>query len=282
MSFFKSISKVFSNPVRAIAAVSTFGATELLRKVPVIGMPLASLNEQVLSVGAQFVANKFIPSFGAVAPQPTQGADAMAFNLPGFLGNVSNAFGNSGSSYISNIGLATGIASQFFPQPSSRSLPSINPTAGGSMMMVSNNLPAIRSGTTLTKEIWDAGSKILGRLGIPVRPSASSFSSALKRTLSSIASLARRTPSGTIVSLLIGLGLTAMEANLLTVWHVQKKKRRRMNVCNSKALRRAGRRIKGFHKLCQHLDIKKTVHRAAPRYTAVRGGGKRVLQIEQA
>lgn len=36
------------------------------------------------------------------------------------------------------------------------------------------------------------------------------------------------------------------------------RKRRRMNPANSKALRRAARRIKGFHRMCGHIDLLKT------------------------
>lgn len=48
---------------------------------------------------------------------------------------------------------------------------------------------------------------------------------------------------------------------------------RRMNPANSKALRRAARRIKGFHKLCSHSDLIKT-HRRAPSRGACGSCGK--------
>ena len=185
----------------------------------------------------------------------------MAFNIGQFLGNVGTSLGASSNSYLSGLGGIAGFASSFVPQPSARPmmLPSY-PVGGPGAPMTVSNVPAVRVGTALTKEIFDAGVKVLSRLGLMVPASSGRFTSVLKRTLGSMASLARRTPAGTIVSLLAGIGLTTYESNLLVAWHSQRKRGRRMNPCNSKALRRAGRRIKSFHKLCQVLDTKRTVH----------------------
>lgn len=179
----------------------------------------------------------------------------MALNIGQLLGGLGGIFGgpaNAGTA-IGTIGQVASLASGFFPSPQMSQVVQMQATPVMAMA------PMIRQAAgSLTREIFDAGAKVLTRLGIPVGASAGSFTSALKRSLSSIASLARRTPSGTMVSVLVGLGLTAFEANTLTAWHAQRKKGRRMNPTNPRALRRAARRIKSFHKMCTTTDLIRT------------------------
>jgi hypothetical protein len=185
------------------------------------------------------------------------GGNPMALNIGGLLGGLGGIFGgqaNQGTA-IGTLGQFASLASGFFPSPQ---MSQVVQTAVAPMQVM-GMAPAIRGmATRLTREIFDAGAKVLSRLGIPVSAAPGAFSSTLKRTLSSIASLARRTPSGTMVSLLIGLGLTALEANMLTAWHAQRKKGRRMNAGNPRALRRAARRIKSFHRMCSTIDLLKS------------------------
>ena len=65
----------------------------------------------------------------------------------------------------------------------------------------------------------------------------------------------------------VALGLSAAElASILTASSLAGSGGRRMNVGNVKALRRAHRRIKGFHKLCGDNDrLKAPRRRSAPR-----------------
>lgn len=285
MGFFKSLSKIqpfkspakavtaivkplvtaaLKDPVRATLAVTSGGASEALRAAPVVGDIYAAGTNLAAAVvtGGGSVALQSVTS--QLAPQ---GGQPMAFNVGQFLGGVSQAFGQSSNPYLSGFGQAANIAQAFVPQPVSYPMQP-SPVGGGQVYTVGNtvNLPAKVPTSGMTKEIFDAASKLLARLGIPVR-SVSAFIPSVKRALSGIAALARRTPAGTIVSLLIGLGLTAMEANLLVSWQAQRRRSRRMNPANSKALRRAARRIKSFHKLCVHTDLIKTHHRrsAPPR-----------------
>jgi len=133
--------------------------------------------------------------------------------------------------------------------------------AGGYGMTVSNKsgLPSLKGPPLgLTKEIFEAGAKLMTRLGLTYTANISSYAHTLKKALAAIGALARRTPAGTIVSLLTGLGLTMYEATSLVSWHATRRRYRRMNPANSKALRRAARRIKSFHKLCMHTDVIKT------------------------
>jgi len=185
----------------------------------------------------------------------------MALNLGGLLGSIGGALGSTnatGNPYVTGLSGFLQIAGGAIKAP----LPKAPANKAGSTAL----MIAGASTKGLTKEIFTAGAKVLGRLGIPYKATTGSFSSALKRALGSIASLARRVPSGTMVSILAGLGLSAMEAYMLAAWYSQKKKVRRMNPANSRALRRAARRIKGFHKLCQHTDLIKTHRRSAPSF----------------
>lgn len=275
MGFFKSVGKIFS---RAVTAVATSGASEIARKVaPAAVKPLEALYaptslKQIIPVVASVVTANPAPIIASVASSfaayqagsyqnvPVEENQPMAFNVGQFLGGVGQAFGGSSNQYLSGFGQLAGMASAFVPQPMSN--PMAIPSGGGNVYTVGNtvNLPAKVPTSGMTKDIFDAASKLLARLGIPVR-SASAFIPAAKRALSGVASLARRTPAGTVISLLTGLGLTAMEANLLVSWQAQRRRHRRMNPANSKALRRAARRIKSFHRLCQHTDLIKTHHR---------------------
>lgn len=216
------------------------------------------------TVGMQFITNPiaFSPTlpggtFNLSLPsavQPPLVGTPMALNLGGILGTVGQAFGGQGG-FLGNVGTALNIASQFVPAPKQAPQIFLASSAAPSSPLPSipspMNLPMVGRGGT-TQEVFTAGIKVLNKLGL--RPTTSSFNGMLRRTIGSIASLARRTPAGTVVSILAGLGLTALEANLLTAWHVQRRRGRRMNPTNVHALRRAGRRIKSFHKLCQTLD----------------------------
>ena len=257
MSLFKNL---FKNPIKGITrAVASGGLSIVSPKIGKLVDPLAKLY-----VSPQVALAAL--SGGASLPLTGGGGSAMSLNIGGLLGNIGGILGGSSNKYISNVGQFAGLASQFIPQASSR-IPSAPPgIGGGGGVMVSNN-PVRSSGANLTQEVFNAGLKVLNRIGISYPATAGGFARVLKRSISSMASLARRTPTGTIVSLLAGLGLTAYESTLLVAWHAQRKKGRRMNPANSKALRRAARRIKGFHRLCQHTDLIRTGSRARYRST---------------
>jgi hypothetical protein len=209
--------------------------------------------------------NTFSPDEAKIVSRALTGGDPMAFNIGGLLGSVSSIFGGGQNPIFSGISQVASLASNFFPtsapQPQMLAGPVYSPPPQPmqqSQPVVQTGVPAVRSGGMLTQEVFNAGQKLLSRLGIPYRPTNSSFSSALKRALGGLSSLARRTPAGTIVSLLVGMGLAAQEANVLVGWHSIRRKGRRMNPANSRALKRAARRIKSFHKLCVHTDLIKT------------------------
>jgi hypothetical protein len=268
MGWFKKFTKVFK---RATVAVATGGTSELLRLAVPKSKPLFNQLGNALAP----TTFKQVLQTGSAIYQPTsalsylkpQGAQPMAFNTSAFLGSLGGIVGGLGGGSNPYAGLIqTGLqvgSALTTRAPARPGVPAVRPPSGSAGTAV-----AIAAATSkgLTKEIFTAGQKVLGRLGIPYRATPGAFAHSLKRALGSIASLARRVPNGTMVSILVGLGVSAMEAYVLTAWYSQKKKTRRMNPANSRALRRAARRIKGFHKLCQHTDIIKTHRRSAPAF----------------
>lgn len=271
-SFVKKIVKKVAKPFvkvlpKFIAKPGTKVATSLSKLTPSTLLKFASQGPVLGPIN--FVAGSTAPkiaryvqlgsTIAASFINPT-GATKMGINIGNLLGTIGGVIGKnnmSGNSFVSGLGGALTIASAIMPQRAAAT-PVVRKTAPVPMRPGGNVSVLPRAVSGLTQEIFNAGTKVLGRLGIPFVATAGSFSSALRRSLGSIASLARRTPAGTIVSILAGLGLTALEANMLAAWYAQRKKGRRMNPANSRALRRAARRIKSFHRLCTHTDVLKT------------------------
>lgn len=183
-------------------------------------------------------------------------------NILGQVGGILSKTNSTGNPYVSGVSNLLSVGSSFLQTTANGRSPSRPPVTGAPSRMPTV-LP--RSASGLTQEIFNAGNKVLARLGIRYNVTSSGFSAALRRSLGSIASLARRTPSGTIVNILLGLGLTVLEANTLTAWYSQRKRGKRMNPANAKALRRAARRIRSFHKLCTHTDILRSRSRTVSR-----------------
>jgi len=277
-SFKRLVKKVAKPVVRALPKVIrtpvTKVSTSLSKLTPATLLKYASQGPVLgpINFAAKSTAPKLAPyvqlgsTVAASFVNPT-GAPKMALNIGNLLGNLGGIVGRVGGGsnpYLSGLGGALTIASSFVPTQAAVRRPSTPGTPAPR-----STVPMIRPSTAvtrgLTQEIFNAGNKVLARLGISYNASPGGFTSALRRSLGSIASLARRTPAGTIVNILLGLGLTALEANMLTAWYAQRKKGRRMNPANSRALRRAARRIRSFHKLCTHTDVLKTRSRSIGR-----------------
>lgn len=254
------VKKAVNNPFRYGAAVFSGGATEILRQAPGVGKVYATTFDQLYVPIAKAYADKVTFggfSLGQGLTTSLMGEKKMGFNVGKLLGSVGGILGNTnvtGNPYVAGLGGALSlVGSATMKRPRASSAP-IRTSAAAAAATVN----AVASPTGLTRDIFNAGSKVLSRLGVSYPASQSGFSSALRRSLGSIASLARRTPAGTIVSILAGLGLTALESYMLTAWYSQRRKGRRMNPANARALRRAARRIRSFHKLCTHTDLLKT------------------------
>lgn len=275
MGMFSFVPKIFKKVAKPILKITKPVTGPVLAQAPKIGTLIKKQLPTSLKGAQAFVTTvQTVDAFTSLgAPKglslakagllygvKQQGVDPMALNIGNILGTIGGVIGKnnaSGNSFVSGLGGALTIASAFVPQRAAAT-PVVRKTAPVPMRPGGNVSVLPRAVSGLTQEIFNAGTKVLGRLGIPFTSTAGSFSSALRRSLGSIASLARRTPAGTIVSILAGLGLTALEANMLAAWYAQRKKGRRMNPANSRALRRAARRIKSFHRLCTHTDVLKT------------------------
>lgn len=290
MGFFKNIfkfrKKSFKPIFRAALAGITVGGTEAARLVASsikkgAGDKLGNIQTRsAIGAAKGFVQGGYVgAAIGAVVEGAQQGlaefgpqkfrtqpgAKPMALNIGGILGTVGSVLGSTNATnnpYVSGLSGVLQIASTAFA-PTQRAAAPAMTVASRPATSTPTVIGASASVRGLTQDIVNIGNKLLGRLGISVR-SISAFSPTLKRAIGSIASFARRTPSGTIVSVLAGMGLTALEANTITAWYSQRKKSRRMNPCNAKALRRAARRIRSFHKLAIHTDLLKTHHHRAP------------------
>lgn len=243
-------------------AVSSLGLSEVARQAPVVGGIFKQV-QSTASTGYKIAADVYTGGMYSTGTNVGQslvgGKPAMALNIGGLLGSIGGILGNTnttGNPYVGGLSGALNIASQIIPTASRPPAVMSAPTAQQPQLVSTalSSTVAVATGK-LSQEIFNAGAKVLNKLGVPYRATASSFTGSLKRTLSSIAALARRTPGGTMVGLLAGLGLTAMEAYVLTAWQTQRRKHRRINPANSKALRRSVRRIKAFHRLCGEADV---------------------------
>jgi hypothetical protein len=273
---FKSVVKAVAKPVvkilpKAIAKPITQVATSISKLTPGSLLKVASQGPVLgpINFVAGSTAPKIAPyvqlgsNLATLAVNPT-GATKMAVNIGGILGTVGGILGNtnsSGNQLIQGLSGALQIAGQLVPAKSNVV------TMAAAKAPAAQQMVSVGAGKGIPADVANAGMALLNKLGIRVS-SANAFIPTLTRALGSIASFARRTPAGSIVSVLVGMGIALNAANTMVAWYSTKRKRRRMNPANAHALRRAARRIKSFHKLCQHTDLIKTHRRSAPRRAA--------------
>lgn len=239
---------------------------------------VAGVNPGVLGTlakGTQFVsgANVFVGpnmknvTFGQSAPPPStpylvpgtpytpdqfnalaaKGVNPMGFDLNSLLsgvgGAISGLFGNSPNPALQTVGQVGSLAQNFLPIPS-------NPTYGIAPQPVAMRLPAPPTGAVRALPS-------IGRSFFNKYPNLAAGMNALRMTgknvkRSQLYSMLKRFGP----DLLITGGI--LSAAAVSELMVAGPGRRTMNVANAKALRRAARRIKGFHRLCQHTDLIKS------------------------
>jgi hypothetical protein len=138
--------------------------------------------------------------------------------------------------------------------------------AGGGQSQVGAYVPALQSGMmTDTGEVVGAGGmvqtgglvkitqllasavfKLAERLGIPLAATTASVSRVGGRVWTSITAFAARNPGLNVLTLLLGLGLTAEEAAHFLAWGATKKRRRRgrgISAANLRITRRTIRKV---------------------------------------
>lgn len=214
-------------------------------------------------LGAAYTFSKTVLDANEVRP--------MGLDLGGIFGGVANVVGGlSSGNYLSALQGGLGIASAAFaPSPQAAPVYGIMPSYGPVYSPPAAPAPApqpaaqpvgafgmaARAVATVTAPIL---TKIAVKLGLRARPS-------LTRAMEMVRKAAKLLQSPEAVA--AALGITVAElASLITASNARK--RRRMNPANSKALRRAARRIKSFHKLCTHTDVLRGRGRGASRRIA--------------
>ena len=163
----------------------------------------------------------------------------MGLDLGGILGTVSNIFGGNQNPIFQGISNVTGLAGQFVPTQTATQI-AVRPPTPGVMA------PAAR-----------AVGAMVGRSFFQKYPNlATSIQQLRARGMnvkrSQLWNLLKRFGPELVVT---GGLLTAAAVNELMIAGPG---RRSMNPANSKALRRAARRIKSFHKLCGTVDLLKS------------------------
>lgn len=125
-------------------------------------------------------------------------------------------------------------------------------------------VPAVQ----MSGDIFNGLAKLAERLGVVIHnPNAVVRTG--RNLLSKLLRFSRATPGLTIVSMLLNLGLTAIEANQLVTWFSTSGKRhKRIRVTNVKALNRSVRRLEGFRRLAARVE-KSLAHRGVSRSRSV-------------
>lgn len=181
----------------------------------------------------------------------------MSLNLGGILGAVGNVLGGANLGNYSWVGDLAGAGfniagAALTPQPTYAAAPIYNPLPAYTpppAPMATQTMSAVPAFSVAAGAIARVTAPILTKiavkLGLRARPS-------LNRAMELVRKAAKILTSPEAVA--TALGITVAElATLIT--SSSARRRRRMNPANSKALRRAARRIKSFHKLCTHTDV---------------------------
>lgn len=182
----------------------------------------------------------------------------MALNLSGILQSASSVLGGFDNSYLSTLGNVASFASNFVqPAPAQVSYaPVYSPFPAVQQPQAQPvGLPLAVAAGAIAARVAPILAKIAVKLGLRARPS-------LNRAMEIVRKAGKLLQSPEAVA--VALGITTAELASLIV-SSQARKRRRMNPANSKALRRAARRIKSFHRLCVHTDVLKSRGRSKSR-----------------
>ena len=231
--FFSQVGSIAS---RAFAALATGGATEVLRVT----------GQEGLAVGIQ---EQFAPGL------PTR--SNMALNIGGLVSGIGGVLSGAGGA-LGTFGKLATVAGAFVPAPSggggvpmiASTLPtSRGPVAGQQPQAIPVGAPTVIAGvaTTAARQLMRAILPILLKITQYV---GLSRTVTLRWSIRQIRNMSKYLPPAAVAAT---LGITVAELAQLIMANTMLP-RRRMNVSNTKALRRAMRRVEGFHKLCQRAD----------------------------
>lgn len=267
----KKVKKVASIGKRATAAVVTAGLSETkigkdLGKT--IGSVLVPTSLSDLAKGAAVVA---VPALAAVNPLAAgaQAASLISENTTGTSGGSPMSLGNvlggvSGLlSTVSQFGGTTGQVAQIGSGFLSGFLPAQGPVAAAfpqtqfpQAQMTMSAAPVIRGAASAVTEFV---APILARMSQALGKNIT-----LRAAMIIVRRLGKTLSSPSAVAAAVGLTLSEL-SSLLTANAIKGSSGRRMNPGNVKALRRAHRRIKSFHKLCGDNDRLRAPRRRSTR-----------------
>jgi hypothetical protein len=129
---------------------------------------------------------------------------------------------------------------------------------------------ALGGAVKITQVLASAVFKLAERLGIPLAATTASVSRVGGRVWASITAFAARNPGLNVLTLLLGLGLTAEEAAHFIAWGASKKRRRRARGISAAALRTTRRTIRKVVRISH--DLRLLAHYSgAPRRLGARG-----------
>lgn len=228
------------------------GAAEIGRTV---GGIIAKIAPALTPAGA------FITIGEQLATQVERSQQGMSLNISGILGAVGSAIGGANFGDYSALGQIASsgfnIASALTQTAPTYATPVYQPQVYGPIAPVQ---PMQATPTMATAPAFSAAAgriaamtapilaKIAVKIGLRARPS-------LTRAMDLIRKGAKLLSSPEAVAAALGITVAEM-ATLITASN--SRKRRSMNPANAKALRRAARRIKSFHRLCTHTDLLKS------------------------
>ena len=241
----RTVAAVVTNPAKLTTAIATGGLSVLAPKP--FNFVTSAVDQTLFNPALALKVGSIATGGGAGlllggTTLGSGGGNPMAFNLGGFLSNIGSSFGGSSNSYLNALGTGAGFASAFVPAtPVMSTLPALRPAMGAI---------AARVGGTVGRGFFNKYPNLATAI--------QGFRNAGKNVKrSQLYSMLRRFGP----DFLITGGI--LSAAAISELMMAGPGRRRMNPANAHALRRAARRIKGFHKLCQHTDLIKTHRRSA-------------------
>jgi hypothetical protein len=140
----------------------------------------------------------------------------------------------------------------------------------GGMMTDSGEMVQTGGLVKITELLASAVFKLAERLGIPLAATTASVSRVGGRVWASITAFAARNPGLNVLTLLLGLGLTAEEAAHFLAWGATKKRRRRTRGISAAALRTTRRTIRKVVRISHDLRLL-SHYSSAPRRLGARG-----------
>lgn len=255
--FLGSVFKAVTSIAKKVAPVIATGGLSLVPGVKKIVAPVSKVATAV--AGAQFPSNPLQTALGVATRNPAlllpspQGANPMALNIGGILGQVGTIFGGGQNQVFTGISNVANLASQFFPPRGVPQGGSTNPAM----------VPTMAAGGVAMRSVATVGRSFFNRFPNLATAIQMYRNQGKHVTRAKLWSLVKRFGPELVVS---GGILTAAAVNELMIAGPG---HRRMNPANVSALRRSVRRLESFHRLCQRVDrLRRPGRRSSRKSTA--------------